>query len=168
MAIGWVRGFRVGEDVLLGVKLRAIGYQTYLDQTITCPHIGVKKYRGDFAAWLERAKAAHPKQETPDGLWVLPSRKRVGMLDRFFKAAVNAGMTTGGVVLVQAGELAGNAAEYKKLSPPKGWSIHATDAEGLVAKIHEAEPLYMDKQWIGILVDDCVPETPQWDRLLIH
>lgn len=163
-----VNGFLVGEDTLLSSKLRALGFQTYLDASITCAHIGAKKYAGNFAAWLQRAKATHPKEAPlPAGLWVMPSRKRVGMLDRFFKAAAKTGTSTRGVVLVEKNELIENAAEYAKLKVLDGWSIQATEAEGLVAKIHEAEPLYMDEQWVGIVVDDCVPETQQWDRILV-
>ena len=177
-----VDGLLQGEDVWLCRKLRALGFQIHLDQTITCGHIGAKKFNGNFANWLERAKAAKPKaakpkeevpvqkveeRQLPEGLWLLPSRNRIAMLDRFFQAAIKARTNTRGVVLVQEDELKANLAEYEKLVKPEGWWIQATAADGMVAKIHEAEPLYMGLQWTGILCDDHVPETWFWDRMLV-
>lgn len=52
-----INGVLVGEDVMLGTKLRALGIETYLDPSMTCAHIGMKKYVGNFADWLERAQA---------------------------------------------------------------------------------------------------------------
>lgn len=49
-----IGGRLVGEDKILGMKLTALGIKVHLDPTMTCAHIGVKKYEGDFAAFLER------------------------------------------------------------------------------------------------------------------
>lgn len=44
-----------GEDILLGLRLKTLGIQCYLDDSATISHInGTKKYDGDFAAWLAR------------------------------------------------------------------------------------------------------------------
>ncbi len=161
-----INGFLVGEDTMLGMKLKALGFATHLDPAMTCGHIGAKRFVGDFAAWLARAKAQHPKEEA-DGLWVVASRQRVGMLDRMFKAMLATGTSTPGVVLVQKDELKANLAEYSKLVAPKGWMIQPTEADGMVDKWHQSEPLYMGKRWVGALNDDHVPETQGWDRLLV-
>lgn len=47
-----VQGRLVSEDIMLGAKLRVEGINVFLDPTITCGHIGTKKYVGDFARWL--------------------------------------------------------------------------------------------------------------------
>lgn len=52
-----VNGVLVGEDVMVSMKLRALGIETYLDPSMTCAHIGMKRYTGNFAAWLERMQA---------------------------------------------------------------------------------------------------------------
>ena len=49
-----VNGVLVGEDVMVSAKLRTLGIETYLDPSMTCGHIGMKKYVGNFADWLSR------------------------------------------------------------------------------------------------------------------
>jgi len=51
-----VNGELVGEDTMMGDKLRSLGIETWLDPSMTCGHIGVKRYTGDFAAWLIKQK----------------------------------------------------------------------------------------------------------------
>ncbi len=51
-----VNGQLVGEDTMVSDKLRALGIPTFLDPTMTCGHIGAKKWTGDFSAYLERLK----------------------------------------------------------------------------------------------------------------
>jgi hypothetical protein len=53
-----VNGRLKSEDILLGDKLRDAGINVYLDPSITCAHVGYKKYTGDFAAWLGKLQAA--------------------------------------------------------------------------------------------------------------
>ena len=54
--IGPVDGRLMGEDIFMTATLRSAGIAVHLDQTITCSHIGVKKWDGDFAAWLKKLK----------------------------------------------------------------------------------------------------------------
>jgi hypothetical protein len=66
-----IQGELVGEDVLLCMKLQAMGVDVWLDPTMTVGHVGTKKWTGDFANWLGRAQEqerarqsvpqAHPK-----------------------------------------------------------------------------------------------------------
>lgn len=49
-----------GEDTIVSDKLRALGIETWLDPAMTCGHVGVKKYEGDFAAWLAKLQAETP------------------------------------------------------------------------------------------------------------
>jgi hypothetical protein len=54
-----VNGVLVGEDTMVGMKLKEHGIQTYLDQSMNPGHVGVKKWTGNFADWLARAQAQH-------------------------------------------------------------------------------------------------------------
>lgn len=53
-----VKGELMGEDIAVSMKLRKHGIDTYLDPTMTCDHIGPKKFSGNFMNWLTRAQAA--------------------------------------------------------------------------------------------------------------
>ena len=50
-------GELIGEDILVCKKLKELGFDIYLDITMTCNHIGNKKYYGDFKNYLERVNA---------------------------------------------------------------------------------------------------------------
>lgn len=56
-----VNGELVGEDTMVSDRLRELGIQTWLDPTITCGHVGLKRFEGNFADFLERAKADRAK-----------------------------------------------------------------------------------------------------------
>lgn len=101
------------------------------------------------------------------GLWILPSRRRIGKLTKFFESAVNAGMTTAGVVLVQKDELAELRAEYDALKLPAGWKILPTLADGFGDKNREIWPAIKNLDWVGLGVDDLRPQTQGWDRILL-
>jgi hypothetical protein len=49
-----INGELVGEDTMVSGKLQQLGFQTYLDPSMTCWHVGPKVFRGDFAEWLQR------------------------------------------------------------------------------------------------------------------
>jgi hypothetical protein len=49
-------GELVGEDILVCKKLKDLGFKIYLDTTMTCAHIGYKKYYGDFQQWINKIK----------------------------------------------------------------------------------------------------------------
>lgn len=42
------------EDVVACEKLKLGGFEIYLDPTMTCNHIGMKKFQGDFNSWRQR------------------------------------------------------------------------------------------------------------------
>ena len=48
----------VSEDINMAATLAKAGIQVYLDPTITCDHIGRKKYTGDFMQYLRRITIA--------------------------------------------------------------------------------------------------------------
>ena len=51
-----VNGRLVGEDTMISEKLRQHGIETWVDPHMTCGHTGVKKYTGNFAAWLAKQR----------------------------------------------------------------------------------------------------------------
>jgi glycosyltransferase involved in cell wall biosynthesis len=49
-----VDGVLVSEDIVMCSKLSKNGVKIWFDPTITCDHIGVKNYKGDFLEWEKR------------------------------------------------------------------------------------------------------------------
>lgn len=47
-------GQLIGEDTVVYRKLKKLGYDIWLDPSMTCNHMGIKKYQGDFAEFLVR------------------------------------------------------------------------------------------------------------------
>lgn len=59
-----IDGELYSEDTFLFRKLRGLGFIPWLDPTMTCNHIGVKKYVGNIAAFLARLQPA-PVESCP-------------------------------------------------------------------------------------------------------
>jgi hypothetical protein len=53
-----IDGELVSEDNIVCAKLKAAGIPVHLDPSMTCAHIGAKKWTGDFAKWLARLSAS--------------------------------------------------------------------------------------------------------------
>ena len=107
-----------------------------------------------------------------NGLWLLPTRGRVHTnLPKFLAAAVKAGMTTPGLILVAEDDCAANEAAYRALALPPGWAIWVTPG-GLnttAAKTEEALKQHCaNRDWVGWLGDDLSPETENWDTKIIE
>lgn len=51
-----VNGQLISEDIWVCRKLQELGFQIWLDPTMTLNHLGTKKFRGDFENWMVRAK----------------------------------------------------------------------------------------------------------------
>ncbi len=100
------------------------------------------------------------------GLWILPSRRRLGKLARFFEAATLAEMTTPGVVLVQKDEFFELKDEYDALKLPQGWKVLPTMADGMGDKCREIWPAIKNLDWVGLACDDLRPVTDGWDETL--
>lgn len=100
-------------------------------------------------------------------MWLLPSRRRPASLARFFDAYRATSGSTPGIVLVDRADYAENQAQYEAIVFPLGWHIVQTAGERQGDKIAEAWAVVKDCSWLGLIGDDCVPETPAWDRLLV-
>lgn len=103
-----------------------------------------------------------------NGLWLLPSRRRLGKLQTFFDCAMENGMTSAGVVLVQQDELKEFANEYSAIRKPDNWRILPTVGEGLADKCREVFSVVSGFDWVGLACDDLRPQTPEWDKTLIE
>lgn len=101
------------------------------------------------------------------GLWILPTRRRLEKLAKFFEAATTAGISTPGVVLVQKDEFFELRGEYEALKLPLGWKVLPTMTEGMGDKCREIWPAISKLDWVGLGVDDLRPQTPGWDRTLL-
>jgi hypothetical protein len=100
-------------------------------------------------------------------MWLLPSRRRVANLQRFFAAYHSTAGSTPGMILVDTVDYDDNAEGYDALDLPPSWFIHYTSGETQGEKIAEVWDLVRDSAWLGLIGDDCVPETPGWDKLLV-
>ena len=47
-------GDLISEDYVLCNKWKSLGYKVWLDPTITCNHIGVKKFKGNFKKFIDK------------------------------------------------------------------------------------------------------------------
>ncbi|MDE2022096.1 MAG: hypothetical protein KGI71_04295 [Patescibacteria group bacterium] len=103
-----------------------------------------------------------------NGLWILPTRRRVSTLKRFFAAAVANGLSTPGRVLVNQNELQELRDEYATVALPDGWEILPSPFDSICETNRGALPLYKHLDWVGLVTDDVVPETPDWDRKLLE
>lgn len=102
------------------------------------------------------------------GLWLLPTRRRVPILQRFLDAAMATGISTPGAILVNEKELVECQAEYEALRLPHGWVVVSSPFDSIVETNRGALPLYRNLDWVGLLTDDVVPETKDWDQKLLE
>jgi hypothetical protein len=102
-------------------------------------------------------------------LWLLPSRARPGNLARFFAAYEKTGGSTPGVVILDAADEKANRPAYHETRRqlPLGWSLRITDGVTQGEKLAELWPELVGAGWLGLIGDDCVPETPAWDRKMV-
>lgn len=102
-----------------------------------------------------------------NGCWLLPTRRRIPLLQRFFDHAAMMGISTRGFVLVETKEFGELMVDYYNVKLPKGWEYVATTAEGMGDKLRQIWPSIYDMDWIGWIVDDVIWETPEFDKLMI-
>lgn len=101
-----------------------------------------------------------------NGLWLLPTRRRIGTLQRFFDAAVRRGLRGPGRVIVNSDELAELRDQYEQVRLPQNWEIVSSPHTSLCETYRGALPIYRDLEWVGALTDDVVPETREWEAKL--
>lgn len=102
-------------------------------------------------------------------MWLLPSRQRVGNLKRFFRACRETGLTTPGLVLVNEEELRRDRIAYApvNLDLPETWQVVGVTAACFHDALRAAWGIVKDLPWAGLLQDDLVPQTADWDQKLV-
>ena len=99
-------------------------------------------------------------------MWLLPSKGRPAALARFFAAYEKTGGSTPGIVIIDRADWDEN--RYDAILPlPLGWSWRVTDGITQGDKLREIWPDVVNCAWLGLIGDDCVPETGGWDRELV-
>jgi hypothetical protein len=101
--------------------------------------------------------------------WLLPSKGRPANLKRFFAAYHATGGLTPGIVIIDKADAEANAEAYGELSQlmPLGWTWAVTEGVTQGEKLAEIWHQVKDCAWLGLIGDDCVPETPGWDKTMI-
>jgi hypothetical protein len=103
-------------------------------------------------------------------MWLLPSKGRPGNLARFFAAYEATGGSTPGVVIIDQTDERENRIAYHDIRKqlPLGWSIRITAGVTQGEKLAEIWDEVVDSPWLGLIGDDCVPETDRWDQFLVN
>lgn len=100
-------------------------------------------------------------------MWLLPSQDPE-KLHRFFMWCRDTGINNPGIVLVEKNHFGSLETEYKALIAPPGWTFHLTESGEFVGQIREVWDLYKDLPWMGIMGDDCLTLSIQWEKMLLE
>lgn len=100
-----------------------------------------------------------------DGLWLVPSYKRPQRLAKLLASIKEHGVQTKGLVLLSADD----PNDYTTLAMPDGWGavklqVEAEGRNGVLAQYFRDFP---DMVWYGLLEDDHVVQTADWDAKLV-
>lgn len=98
-------------------------------------------------------------------MWLLQSRGRPQILARFLARAVETGLSTPGHIWIDSDDP--TLPEYLSLKLPEGWMIGVHRRIGLGPSTNALLMGYWDEPWFGILGDDAMPATQDWDKKLI-
>lgn len=110
------------------------------------------------------------KADPNNGYWLLPSRRRPHNLDRFCKALLATQTSTPGLILIKKEEFDNPdlARGYAALNLPDKWRIVQTEGDSQGDKLREVADEYMNCDWAGLIGDDQVVQTEQWDLKIIE
>jgi hypothetical protein len=93
-------------------------------------------------------------------MWILPSRGRSHLVKRLFKEGK---FQTPGLLLIDDDDYK----EYRSVILPDYWEKFSIPRAYLSSKLNEGFRLKPDEPWYGILNDDHLPITPDWDVKLV-
>jgi len=101
-----------------------------------------------------------------DGIWLLPSYKRPQRLQKLLNSIIEVGSTTRGLVLTDASD----EYDYSTMAVPPGWGIVklTVETEGrnaVINRFFSDNPIY---GWYGLLEDDMVVRTKDWDKKMVE
>lgn len=99
--------------------------------------------------------------------WLLPTKGRPENLKRFMRAAREMGTSTPGIVLVNADD----KTDYREAMAlaPDGWLLYVVPAAKTYGDaLRWVWDAVKDLPWVGLVSDDLVPCTPNWDKHLLQ
>jgi len=97
---------------------------------------------------------------------VLPTWRRPHRLKLVIDAYRETGAKAGVLCIVNGHD---RRDEYEALSVPETWCrVYLPENIGFNAALDWAFKQHPDLQWYGIMSDDCIPKTPEWDRQLVQ
>lgn len=101
-------------------------------------------------------------------MWLLPTRNRIGNVRRMLRGFREFGISTPGIILVNADEFNFRKNDYATLDLPPGWTVMAVEADCMQGALRAAWPLVSSLKWVGLLQDDLIPGVPGWDTALVN
>lgn len=100
-------------------------------------------------------------------MWLVPS-SNPELLHRFFLWCRDTGLSSPGLVIVEKNHFESLKAEYGALIAPNGWNFHLCEASDFVEQVRETWPIYKDLPWVGLMGDDCIPLSIQWEKSVLE
>ena len=102
-------------------------------------------------------------------MWLLPSRKRPHNLKNFFTHYSTSRATTPGIVLIDQQDYSELKNEYDQIQLPINWKIRTTSSVRMGDKVQEVlHEILKENNWVGLLSDDHIPRTPEWDIKIVN
>lgn len=99
-------------------------------------------------------------------MWILPTRGRPASLIRFMEAWEKTGAST--PVMVRFDDDDTELQKYIEIKLPLNFIRIIGPRIGLSRSINQVFEIYPDEPWYGLLADDLLPQTPEWDKLLVE
>lgn len=96
-------------------------------------------------------------------MFIVPTYKRPERLKNLIQAYIDTKATAPFYVLIQ-----GNAELYEGIKYPDTWTIKVLESNiGLVAATNLGFKTFPNEKWYGIICDDQMPLTQEWDKILL-
>src|SRR4026208_611825 len=100
-------------------------------------------------------------------MWLLPTLNRLEKLKVFLDSALAAETTTPGLILVDENDWKVNQHGYESLILPHAWIFRVLKGVSMGDKSRQSWPQLEGRKWVGILNDDHVVVTNQWDQKML-
>ena len=96
-------------------------------------------------------------------MFILPTYKRPERVKNLIQAYKDTNATVPIFVIIQ-----GNAQLYERIEYPDTWTVEILENNiGLVAATNLGFKKFPNEKWYGIICDDQVPLTQEWDKILL-
>lgn len=98
-------------------------------------------------------------------MWVLPTLGRPERCQEALNSIIDAGTSTPGIVIVNGD----SDPRYRSLRLPAGWKVHYFPENiGFLGALNWAFKTFIQEPWYGLLNDDCIVRTFEWDAKLVE